>query len=207
MSITVKLNSLTGANDTQRSIVERGCKALERAINHPEFDSRVRAAKFTDTKFENPDGKVVTVPPVEVLDYVLRGLERGTSEDNEIDLAIGLKYFKPPTPISSGTVGATTTGTLPFHTAYWFIDGCAEDNDEISPARHFMHEWMHVAGFIHYPNNKARDDVAYKLGEIVREILLLPHEGLVAAQESPTMKAQLDAALEEVVSGRSSQSH
>ena len=64
-----------------------------------------------------------------------------------------------------------------------------------------MHEWLHVAGFIHFPNNSARDDVPYTLGKIVREILKEDQE-LVGTRESDRMSRLLDEAEEVVESGR-----
>ena len=34
-----------------------------------------------------------------------------------------------------------------------------------------MHEWCHVSGFYHWPDNKARGDTAYVVGRLVREAL------------------------------------
>jgi hypothetical protein len=40
-----------------------------------------------------------------------------------------------------------------------------------------MHEWMHLAGFFHWPDNKARGDAAYVAGRLVREMLEPRHGG------------------------------
>jgi hypothetical protein len=33
-----------------------------------------------------------------------------------------------------------------------------------------MHEWLHVCGFYNWPDNRARTDVAYNVGQIVRDL-------------------------------------
>jgi hypothetical protein len=74
-------------------------------------------------------------------------------------------------PKKRPTVGSTTLGRNPVRTGYWFINAAAQRSDAVSVARHMMHEWLHIAGFYHYPNNSARGDVPYALGDLVREIL------------------------------------
>lgn len=199
MAVTVTLHALEGADDQQRSIVERGCALLQQAVNDPRFAERVKNATYKESRFKKSDGTIVVVEPGKVLDYVLGGLERDTGKDDEIDLSITLAHLRAPTRLRAGTVGATITGKLPITTAYWFIDGCVKDGDAVSPARHFLHEWMHVAGFIHYPDNSARDDVPYVLGEIVRAVLTESGgEQLVETRESAEMRRLLDEADEEV---------
>ena len=105
------------------------------------------------------------MPAARIYRCIRSGRERGTATDGEIDLAVRLAE------LPEGVVGETTPGKLPFRTARWFIQGCVEDDDVVSPACHFIHEWLHVAGFYHSPDNKARGDVSYLVGDIVRDLL------------------------------------
>jgi len=124
------------------------------------------------------------VPPDEVIRLIAAGAERGTQPDGKIGLRVKLDT------LPAGVVGSTELGMLPFRTAIWFVDGCHEQGDVISLARHFIHEWLHVAGFYHYPDNQARGDVPYVIGDIVRG-LLLRDKGLA---ENPRMARMLDEA-------------
>lgn len=190
--ITVTLKSLEFANPAQEALVRQACEALQTAINHPRFVERLRSAKYKQARLKTAAGKTVHVKAEEVIGYIASGQEMGTAADQEIDLAIQLK------PLKNGTVGSTTLGKLPFRTAYWFIDGCVEKNDVVSPARHFIHEWLHVVGFYHWPNNSAREDVPYVVGDIVRQVLT-KDIGSFIGQESPAMARLLDEADEEVL--------
>lgn len=170
---------------------------LETALNHPNFAARMAVATYKETRWADRNKKVFHVAPNKVIEYILSGRERDTSDDQEIDLEITLKYYRPPRRLRPGTVGKTTLGRQPIHTAYWFIDGCIERNDLISPARHFIHEWLHVVGFFHWPNNSARGDVPYVVGDIVRRVLT---EDLMnfQTQEDSEMAQLLDEAEHEV---------
>ena len=164
MTILVTLHALEGADARQRSLATRSAAALQEAVNDPEFERRVGAAPYKATMFSDGD-RNWAVPPSEIYAYIRSGAERGTAPDGEIDLAVRLA------DLPEGVVGETTPGKLPFRTARWFLDGCVEDGDVVSPACHFIHEWLHVAGFYHSPDNKARGDVSYLVGDIVRDLL------------------------------------
>ncbi len=45
-----------------------------------------------------------------------------------------------------------------------------EDNEPISVAAHWMHEWMHVSGFRHKRAEPDHSDVPYRVGRIVRDV-------------------------------------
>lgn len=165
MPIIVKLHSLSHASAEEQALVQQACDLLQVAVNDPSFPLRVRAASYRQTRYRGHDGRSISVPRDQIFAYIQNGLERGTEADQEIDLAIEI-VDKP-----AGIVGSTVPGKLPIYTARWFIEGCVRENDGISAARHLLHEWLHVVGFYHYPNNRARKDVPYNLGAIVRAIL------------------------------------
>jgi hypothetical protein len=172
MAISVKLHEITNAGAKQRDIAGRACAALETALNHPDFKSRVESATYEETRWWDARGNSRSIPKAEIYGYVAYGLERDTPADQEIDIKVKLARMN--------SVGSTIPGKLPFRTAYWFINECIETDDVASLAGHFFHEWLHVAGFHHYPDNSARNDVPYVLGQIV--IDLLGHrEGLTAS--------------------------
>jgi hypothetical protein len=84
-------------------------------------------------------------------------------------------------------LGSTLLGCLPIRTARWFVDRCAGAADAVNLASHFMHEWMHLAGFFHWPDNKARGDAAYVVGRLVRETLELRHGAEIDASITELM--------------------
>lgn len=164
MTIKVTLHLLENAGPKQLVIASRACELLEQAVNDPRFVPEVLDATYLETRVSDPDGSTRSVPVKSLPEFVLQGLERGTAADAEIDLKVVLDGFR------RGILGSTLTGVLPFRTAYWFINDCIKYDEPAELAGHFMHEWLHVCGFYHWPNNSARDDVAYNLGNIVRKL-------------------------------------
>ncbi len=164
MAIKVTLYDVLDASPAEADLAQRAAAALAAALNHPDFAGLVAAAPYSGTWFS--DGRRSwSVPPAEVYAFIASGAERGTGKDEEVDLAVRLDSMP------AGVIGSTTPGVLPFRTARWFILGCIEERDLVSPACHFIHEWLHVAGFYHQPDNRARGDVAYLVGDIVADLL------------------------------------
>lgn len=172
MAISVKLHEIKNAGPKQTDIAGRACAALETALNHPDFKRLVESATYEETRWWDAQGNSRSTPKAEIYGYVASGLERDTPADKEIDIKVKLARMS--------SVGSTIPGKLPFRTAYWFINECIESDDVASLAGHFLHEWLHVAGFHHYPDNSARGDVPYVLGELVIE-LLGDREGFAAS--------------------------
>jgi hypothetical protein len=166
MAIIVKLLSIVNAGPRQTGLIQRAASRLQDAVNHASFDDRVVNSYYRERRWRSTDRRVVHVPPKDIYARIRAGRERATGVDGEINLSIHLK------PLGRGTRGSTTLGLLPIRTAYWFIRDCLEDGDAATLAGHFMHEWLHVSGFFHYPDNSAREDVPYQVGYIVRDILI-----------------------------------
>lgn len=164
MTVRVTLQSLENAGPKQQEIASRACELLEQAVNDPRFVQEVLDATYLETRISGADGSTWSVSVKTLPDFVLQGLEQGTAADAEIDLRVVLDGFR------RGILGSTLTGVLPFRTAYWFINDCIKYDEPAELAGHFMHEWLHVCGFYHWPTNSARDDVAYNLGNIVRKL-------------------------------------
>ena len=164
MTVTVTLHSILDAGPKQIAIAHRACALLEAALNDPRFPAMVAAENYRETRFADASGAWRSVAVSDIADMVFAGRERGTEADAEIDLEVRLDGFR------RGILGSTLPGVLPFRTAYWFINDCIQHDEPAELAGHFMHEWLHVSGFYHWPDNGARDDVAYHLGNIVRRL-------------------------------------
>ena len=161
--IKVNLRGISNNGPKQEAIARLACTALEQALNHPNFAERVGRARYRETRFEDEDGRSFSVPPREVYSYIASGSERETASDSTIDIEVSLE--------KRSDVGGTYPGRLPFYTAFWFINGCIKSGDHISLASHFIHEWLHVSGFYHHPDNSAREDVPYVVQKIVSDSL------------------------------------
>ena len=165
MGITVTLTEISNNGPKQRAIAEKACELLQSALNHPGFRAKIEGMYYEQTRFTTASGEGIEVPVDKIYDYLLSGAEMGTPSDGIISIEVSLKCFK------EGVLGSTTLGRPPFFTSYWFINSCIANDDARSLAAHFMHEWLHIAGFYHFPDNSARNDVAYNVGNAVKELL------------------------------------
>ncbi len=191
MAVKVNIGPLQGFSTTEDEVFRTAGRLLEQAINHPTFEERVLKAKYDHLSFKPHGQDPVQKTPADVVAIIRAGLERGSGPDGEIDITIK----KDPT-IPQGTFGRAAPGVLPFKTAAWFIRDCARGDrpDTISPARHMIHEWLHVAGFVH--KAQKGDDPPYVVGSIVRSILKA--EAFVGATEDTEVAAALEASFDEV---------
>ncbi len=171
MSATVKLHRVGKADAQQKAFIERACGLLQQAVNAEGFRRRMADAQYTATRHVDAEGHDTAVPREKVIEFILAGRESGTQDDGEIDLEVELAKLRSPGPFWGGVVGATELGELPIRTGRWFVNACMASGDAISLAAHFMHEWLHAAGFYHEGGNSARGDVPYVVGEIVQKVL------------------------------------
>ena len=186
MTIAVALQTLDGANPRQDAFVRRAAERLREAVARSDFLARIEAAGFTETRWAPESGPWRAFAPREIAERVRAGCERGTEPDGTIDLWLELIDLPPP---SSGkqVLGSTALGTTPTRTARWFVDFCAERGDAVNLAGHLLHEWAHVSGFYHWPDNHARGDTAYVLGRLVREALEDRHADEIDAEITAMM--------------------
>ena len=148
---------------------------LEQAVNNPRFEKRIKGGiidgvnvepiKFNETRFRTAAGQSLKKSPDQIWTIVQQGTERTNIGTNEINIHLDLVPKRRP------TIGSTVLGKQPVRTGYWFVEEALKRSDGVSVARHLMHEWLHIAGFYHYPDNSARGDVPYELGNLVSEML------------------------------------
>jgi hypothetical protein len=171
MPITVSISSVENANQTQQDFIMESGRLLAKALRDAEsFAAAVKAATYKQSKFKDSAGKVRDLNPDEIARLIIEGREpdqQGSSTQPDRDTDLKVRLY----PHKKGTVGSTRLRNQPVKPAFWFVDRCIASKDGVSMARHLMHEWLHVVGFFHYPNNSARDDVPYVVGDIVRKRL------------------------------------
>ena len=195
MTTAINLRDLIDFDDAQDAHFRRCGELLALAVNHADFRRRVLSAPYRETYFKPVGRRRVSKTPAEVVQIIEQGLERGTTADSIIDIAIS----QDPT-IEAPVVGSTIPGQLPWRTSSWFIKDCTTSGDTINPARHMIHEWLHVAGFVHKRQNGYRKDVAYLVGDIVRNILteMATQKSVTGIHEDADITAALDRSLEHV---------
>lgn len=179
MALTFRLHEVRGADPGQQRFIERAASRLGEALADPDLLPAIERAQYVETRWTPLHGQWRSLTGTEIAERVAAGLERGTEVDGIVDLSFELVQL--PGPESGRQIlGSTALGCRPIHPAAWFVDRCREAGDAINLASHFMHEWMHVSGFFHWPDNKARGDVAYVVGRLVREALEPKYAGEIA---------------------------
>jgi hypothetical protein len=170
MVLTVTLREVRGADGAQRAFIERAIGRLAEAVADPDFLPAVARAEYVETRWTPLNGQWRALTGEEIAERIEGGFERGSREDGALEFSFELVDL--PGPESGKQVlGNTALGCQPIHPARWFVDRCREAGDAVNLASHFMHEWMHLSGFYHWPDNKARGDPAYVVGRLVREAL------------------------------------
>jgi hypothetical protein len=162
---TVTMTLKPHVQDEHKTVIQKAELVLERVLKEPSFRLKVETAEYSGgTQFKERNGKILNKTKEEVADIILKGIERGSQADDDLDMTIS------PYPHRKGVVGSAILGKGPIKPAIWFLDRCAKKQDAISLARHLMHEWLHVAGFFHAKGGPGQDDLPYQVGDIVREI-------------------------------------
>jgi hypothetical protein len=175
------LHEVRGASEAQRRFIERAIGRLGDALADPAFLAAVERADYVETRWAPLHGQWRALTGAEIAARIAGGVERG-SDPGDRTLAFSFELADLPGPESGKQVlGSTALGCQPIRPARWFVDRCIGAGDAVNLASHFMHEWMHLSGFYHWPDNKARGDAAYVVGRLVRETLEPRHGGEVDA--------------------------
>jgi hypothetical protein len=182
MALTVALREVRGADAAQRGFVECAIGRLGEAVADPGFLQAVASADHLETRWTPLHGQWRALTGPEIADLIAGGIERGSEPDGVLEFAFELADLPGP-ETGHPALGSTALGCQPIRTARWFVDRCAGAGDAVNLASHFMHEWMHLAGFFHWSDNKARGDAAYVAGRLVRETL------------EPRFGAEIDASI------------
>lgn len=173
------------ATDGQKAFADKAIAMMKRIINHPEFLEKARTTTYTGRRFriERLGVYYQTMTSSEIADIIQKGEEFRTAADSVIELTVRLRVLRanvlgsmsPPHPL------ITTNKTF-------FDDWLGADGREVSLAAHWLHEWLHVAGFRHKAlsdGSPDRSDAAYMIGkictEIGQDILNLDTPGLIAS--------------------------
>ena len=176
MTLRVQLIGVEGADAEQARFIERAIARLGEAVADPRFLPAVAAASYVEARWTPLHGRWLALTGAEIAERIAAGRERGSDADGVLEFEFALADL--PGPESGRNVlGSTALGCQPIHPARWFVERCRVAGDAVNLASHFMHEWMHVCGFFHWPDNKARGDASYVVGRIVRETLELRYAG------------------------------
>ena len=121
---------------------------LERMVNNPLFLGRLHALQFAPTLFAPDNNRKATNQ--DVVRVISGGIEwlmvpQGTSSiDYQLDMWTSLVNISNTT-----VVGGVTPPDPTIETSITYFQQWQTNNDWLSLAGHWFHEWMHTAGFLH----------------------------------------------------------
>lgn len=147
----------------ERKFAVNAVNLIELIVNDKEFIERVRQGKYSRARFETENfGEFKDpIPNEEIVKLILNGKEQvSQNADKEIDIRV-----KISTKLSSNVYGSTPHHKLRFRTNKKFFNRWHTNNDPLSLAAHWLHEWLHVAGFrhIYIDGDPDRQDAVYKI--------------------------------------------
>lgn len=188
----ITLHSLGNANQTQKDFATKAIRRLKAVLNDEDFISRVLEADYSGRKFKGDDGADTEATNEQIVEIITTGKERKTDPDNEVDLQIKLS------PLEDGVVGSVTPPSRIITTSTTYFNEWMEAKQPLSLAAHWMHEWLHVAGFRNANSEGKPDtnDVNYSIGRLVVEVgrKHLQDDGVSEALASLDGQGYLDAA-------------
>ena len=163
---TVSLDTFTYIQGTGKHLefASKAINILTEVVNHADFEKKVLQTKFSYCVLTNDQGKKVPATNEQVIAIIKSGKEWNKTADNNINLQIHLeKLRRKKVGYVTGTQPLITTNTRFFD--YWLVEDMF-----LSLAAHWMHEWLHVAGFRHEDSSVDEEDMNYTVGKIVMEV-------------------------------------
>lgn len=143
---------------------KKSASFLSEIINHKKFQSAIASAKFSYCVLVDEYGSPQQVGNEKVLEIINAGQEWKSTPDSNLNLSVNIKKLRrkvvgavyPPSPV-------ITTNSRFYD--YWMNSG-----DALSLAAHWLHEWLHVAGFYHKGGAVDENDLNYVVGKIAVEV-------------------------------------
>ncbi|MEW5929409.1 MAG: hypothetical protein AB1941_18300 [Gemmatimonadota bacterium] len=162
--LQVKLHSISNATPQGEEFAARAAVMLQRIVNDPQFLAEVRAHRYSYTARMIESGDVVPSTDNETVAQIIAdGKEVMGLPDGVIDLTVRLRKFSW---FYRNTMGSVIPPNPTISTNRKFYNGWLARGDVLSAAAHWMHEWMHAAGFYHDSDSGDAADVPYAVGEI-----------------------------------------
>ena len=162
---TVKYD-FPNASPDEKKFAQEAIDLLQDVVNSDEFMKFVQDDNYSGRRLRTAAaGKnYIQATNQQIVDIIKEGREfRENPANNTINLKVKLAK------LGSNVLGSMNPPNPQITTNKTFFDQWKEQEDALSLAAHWMHEWMHVAGFRHVKKNGSvdRHDVPYKTGKNV----------------------------------------
>jgi len=166
-NVDLRISNLDDWEPWQVTLANQAVRLIDIVVNDGSSDNflaQVLSGSYTYSGYRDDDGTLSEVGNSVFVDVIRGGKETKQPVDNVINLQVALEryassrylgYVNPPEPL-------ITTNTNWIDLPYI---------DPLSVAAHWMHEWLHVAGFEHYSDEDVDEsDAVYSIGYMFEEI-------------------------------------
>jgi hypothetical protein len=163
--IEVRLHSIDNTTQRGEELAHQAVALLGRIVNTPQFLIDVESERYSYTARLDEQGRFVQHTDNGTIVQMIRsGDELRRGERGVLDLNVVIRKF------GRKTMGAVYVPEPTIYTNRRYFDDWIAREDVASMAAHWMHEWMHAAGFYHGSSSGDDDDVPYAVGEIAYRI-------------------------------------
>lgn len=161
----VELSAPNGPTPDEAEFAERARAALEAVLAEPWFLESVRATAFEPTMRIAPDRTEEVPNADEVAAIILAGGEGDETVPNKrLDLRVEIANLPP------GIEARTLPRAAKLTVDTVFFARCMSEDKPGALAAVLMHEWLHMAGFMHETLQGDPADVPYEVEHIVARI-------------------------------------
>jgi hypothetical protein len=160
---TVEIRKFDGTTEEQEFAV-LCAKCLQDIVNTDRFINGVKNANYSYRRLWDDVGNYIDVDNEKIIEIIQSGKERKSQPDNTISLEIAIRKMR------RGTVGSVNPPKSLITTNSRYFSEWLENKDIVSGAAHWLHEWLHVAGFLHNDGGIDSDDVNYTVGKLAVDV-------------------------------------
>ncbi|MBA3578973.1 MAG: hypothetical protein H0W42_03210 [Gemmatimonadaceae bacterium] len=163
----VVLHSLANATVEGKDLAARAVALMQRIIDDPQFLDSVRTDPYAYSgRMLDSGGYSPSTDNETIAQIIAGGKEITKVPDGVIDLTIKIRSFV----FSPDTMGSVIPPAPLISTNKRFFRTWIDRDDVKSVAAHWIHEWMHVAGFYHEDASGDSRDVPYWTGQIAYKL-------------------------------------
>ncbi len=139
---------------------QNAIELMGKIVNDRRFLDSINQAVFSDSLCALDSGEIVQLTNQQLVDKIVTGKEYKTTADDVISLLI--KFAR----LGRGTIGSMTPPSPLITTNTRYLSIWMANNDQLSLAGQWMHEWMHVAGMRHRSSTPDFLDSTYQVGQL-----------------------------------------
>lgn len=209
--VDLRINNLDNWDPWHVALANQAVRLMDIVVNDDSdnnFLAQVLSGSYTYSGYRDDNDILSEVGNSVFVDNIKGGKETYKPVDDVINLEVALERYDPDTKmgyvIPPKPLITTNTNWIDKH-----VGGLGRRKmDPLSVASHWMHEWLHVAGFRHRSTTKVDiNDAVYKIGYLFEEIGKELASRSIEKFVVPYSSTWGDAYLEAVKAGAASNEH